>query len=217
MSKSLERCLTRLREEPGLAAGVRRGLTRPLAEVPDVWPLLSYYGNQVSDEQALVLLRTMSLYAHHIQSLTAQQAQLVHVDDRHRNIGRMVADLTDAERLDQSVADHSRNHLRPTMMRILGAGTQAELVQRLGSLISRVRAQQPRCIISLDYQQLQRDLDDWSRLLSRQKVQQRWGLSYANTLSLAFSPTISPTISPTNEDHDRTLIESPQPQETINV
>ncbi|MFI8927419.1 type I-E CRISPR-associated protein Cse2/CasB [Streptomyces sp. NPDC053474] len=142
-------------------ADLRSGLGQPAGSVMALWP---YYATETDGELTPELLAehgAVTLYGLH------QQGQNRPMHQKHVNLGRALRRLRDSEKFLDSALDR----------RVEAAATTTSvpaLLYRLRGLITQLRGQG----IPLDYDQLMRDLRQWSHPERRQWVRRRWGLAY---------------------------------------
>ncbi|MFH8491944.1 type I-E CRISPR-associated protein Cse2/CasB [Streptomyces longisporoflavus] len=142
-------------------ADLRAGLGQPTGSVMALWP---YYATE-TDGQFTPELEAehgaLTLYGLH------QQSQKRPMHQQHLALGQALRRLRDSEKFLDSALDR----------RVEAAATTTSvpaLLYRLRGLIPQLRSQ----AIPLDYDQLMRDLRQWSHPEPRQWVRRRWGLAY---------------------------------------
>lgn len=185
MSDSMAAALTQVRTTPGLAAALRRGVFRPIGEVPEVWSLLAHWGQDLDDSRAEAIFRALCLYAIHIQSVAAgvdchKPGTPASSDSPARpgpNLGDAIARLARHSGGALEARRMSEDAINRRLARAMGARNQAELVQTLSSLVRLMKDQHHP--VQLDYNQLARDIYSWGYLDGRAQVQKHWGLAFA--------------------------------------
>lgn len=142
-------------------AALRSGLGQPAGSVIALWP---YYATETDGELTPELVAehgALALYGLH------QQGQKRPMHKKDVNLGAALRRLRDSEKYLDSALDR----------RVEAAATATSvpaLLYRLRGLVTQLRGQ----AIPLDYDQLVRDLRQWSQAERRQWVRRRWGLAY---------------------------------------
>lgn len=166
---AMYRVLAIIKKDKGLAAALRRGVTRPIGEMPEVWFLLAQPEWQKnSNSQNDSIYRTLCLYALHLQSANAQNGEHHTKNKQEGCVGGVLAKL--------DVSDSVKRRF----LKIMGSRTRDELLHTLGSLVRLLH--KDHVPIPLNYDLLANDIYKWGFVDSRADIQQRWGNAYARAV-----------------------------------